>query len=83
MHQQLGVAKLLGLLMIPADPQKGGCGYIYILLSKFCLFHVESNFGNLCNSKVIQIILNYIREFENFKRELIQMDKLRYTNEFT
>ena len=83
MHQQLGVAKLLGLLMIPADPQKGGCGCIYILLSKFCLFHVESNFGNLCNSKVIQIILNYIREFENFKRELIQMDKLRYTNEFT
>ena len=43
---------------------------------------MESNFGNLCNSKVIQIILNYIREFENFKRELIQMDKLGCTNEF-
>ena len=81
MHQQFSVAKLLGLLMIPADPQK--VVDIYILLSKFCLFHVESNFGNLCNSKVIQIILNYIREFENFKRELIQMDMLRYTNEFT
>ena len=29
MHQHFSVAKLLGLLMIPADPQKGGCGYIY------------------------------------------------------
>ena len=34
---------------------------------------MESNFGNLCSLKVIQIILNYIKEFVNFKHEVIQM----------
>ena len=32
-----------------------------------CVFQMESNFWNLCSLTVIQIILNYIEEFVNFK----------------
>ena len=44
-----------------------------MLLLQICLFHMESNFGSLCSLKVIQIILNYIKKFVNFKHEVIQM----------
>ena len=44
-----------------------------MLLLQICLFRMESNFGNLCNLEVIQIILNYIKEFVNFIHEVIQM----------
>ena len=43
---------------------KSGVSWKYV---QMCLFQMESNFWNLCSLTVIQIILNYIEEFVNFK----------------